>query len=539
VACGGRESGVSRVGAPAEGEQASPSGDEGMAAAGGHATVRRVVRGFGLNLFGGVANAALSFGFTVVLAHALAVSEFGVFAIVVAIFSTLVVICQLGASTTIVKTLPEYRAIGRVRDVRPGIGAALIPVALLSVAVAAAMFLLAPDIASAVVTQGDESDAIAYLRTLAPFLPFGSLMAVVLAATRGFGAMRPTVLLDSIGKPGLRFMLACAALFVAVPPALLAGLWAAPLIIGLALATYALLGLIGRARRPDHHDPERASSTRFIYREFWGFTGPQWPAEVFQLAVLWLDVVLVGALVSSSAAGVYAAVSRLVMVGTLGLTALVLVLGPVLSAMLARGELDRVRSLYIQVTVWLAAVSLPVFLVMAVFAPLLVEIFGASYESGDSILAILSFAMAVDVVAGPALLVLLMGGRSVLLLADSAAGFIVNMALNLILIPAYGMTGAAIAWTVSILLVNITAVMQIRHLWGVKAFGPTYIAVAAAAAVCYGAGGIAAGAVGGQNVPTLLTAVTICTLVYLAILWRIRGRLDLPVLMSAIRGPVA
>jgi O-antigen/teichoic acid export membrane protein len=479
----------------------------------------------------------LSFGFTVVLAHALTVSDFGVFSVVIAIFATLVVVCQAGAAATIVKTVPEYRAVGRSPDVRRGIGVALVPVTLLSLAVAGGIFLFAPEIASMVVTDGNQDDAIVYLRILAPFLPAGSLMAVALAATRGFGAMRPTVILDSIAKPGLRFILACAAFLVTIPPAVLAGLWGAPLVLGLVLAGYALTGLISRTRRPDHGSAGRAGSSRRIFREFWGFTGPQWPAEVFQLAVLWLDIVLVSALVSSSAAGVYAAVSRLVMVGTLGLTALVLVMGPVLSALLARGELVHVRTLYRQVTVWLSAASLPVFIMMSVFGPLLVEVFGSSYQSGASILSILSLAVAVDVVAGPALLVLLMGGRSLLLLADSAAGFTVNIALNLILIPSYGITGAAIAWTVSILVVNFAAVLQIRRHWGVRAFGSTFSAVAGTAALCYGAGGLVSVALGGQDVPTLLVAGTVCSVAYLAILWRLRDRLDLQVLMSAIRRP--
>ncbi len=106
--------------------------------------IRTVVRGFGLNLFGGVANAVLSFGFVVVLAHALTVADFGVFFQVVAIFSTLIVICQLGAGATIVKTIPEYRAVGRIHDLRRGIGVALVPGAIFSVLIAICLFALAP-----------------------------------------------------------------------------------------------------------------------------------------------------------------------------------------------------------------------------------------------------------------------------------------------------------------------------------------------------------------------------------------------------------
>ena len=67
-------------------------------------------------------------------------------------------------------------------------------------------------------------------------------------------------------------------------------------------------------------------------------------------------------------------------------------------------------------------------------------------------------AMLVDVVAGPALLTLLMGAHSRLILLDAAVGFVANIRLNVVLIPPFGMIGAAIAWSVSILLMNFLAV---------------------------------------------------------------------------------
>ncbi len=71
---------------------------------------------------------------------------------------------------------------------------------------------------------------------------------------------------------------------------------------------------------------------------------------------------------------------------------------------------------------------------MATFAPVIVRIFGVGFGSGAGALTILSVAMSAEVIAGPALLVLLMGGRSRIILAISAFGFVVNLGLNLALI---------------------------------------------------------------------------------------------------------
>jgi O-antigen/teichoic acid export membrane protein len=128
-----------------------------------------------------------------------------------------------------------------------------------------------------------------------------------------------------------------------------------------------------------------------------------------------------------------------------------------------------------------------------------------------------------------------MGGRSVLVLANTAAGFVANIGLNVALIPPFGMTGAAIAWSVSILLVNGLAVVQIHRVWGIRGFDSTFLIVAASAAICYGLGGLASGQIGGQNLPTLLVAGALETVLYGAILWRYRARLALGSLVAAMR----
>jgi O-antigen/teichoic acid export membrane protein len=122
---------------------------------------------------------------------------------------------------------------------------------------------------------------------------------------------------------------------------------------------------------------------------------------------------------------------------------------------------------------------------------------------------------------------LLMGGRSKLIMMDSALAFVANIALNVVLIPIYGMTGAAVAWSASIVLSNLLAVIQIRRLWGVRAFGRPFMLVAGSAVLCFGFGPIAAVALAGQQVGTLLLSTGLELLIYGAILWRMRARLGL------------
>ena len=64
------------------------------------------------------------------------------------------------------------------------------------------------------------------------------------------------------------------------------------------------------------------------------------------MVILWLDILIVGAMVSRYAAGVYAAVSKLAIVGTFALEGNRLAIGPQLSAFLARHEYHRAAELF-------------------------------------------------------------------------------------------------------------------------------------------------------------------------------------------------
>src|SRR3954447_14379474 len=98
--------------------------------------VRRLARGGTLNLIGGLSNAALTFGFTLLITHQLGAAGAGIFFQAVGIFTILTIVSQLGASSTIVKTISAYRAGGRHRDIIASVRSAVLPAAAVSIVAA-------------------------------------------------------------------------------------------------------------------------------------------------------------------------------------------------------------------------------------------------------------------------------------------------------------------------------------------------------------------------------------------------------------------
>jgi O-antigen/teichoic acid export membrane protein len=93
--------------------------------------------------------------------------------------------------------------------------------------------------------------------------------------------------------------------------------------------------------------------------------------------------------------------------------------------------------------------------------------------SGVSVaIPVLAAAFLVDALTGPVGHVLTMSGRSWLNLVNNAAAVAANVGLNLILIPRFGIAGAAISWAVVIIVVNAARVLEVRALVGILPFGP-------------------------------------------------------------------
>jgi O-antigen/teichoic acid export membrane protein len=271
---------------------------------------------------------------------------------------------------------------------------------------------------------------------------------------------------------------------------------------------------------------------------FWRFAGARGLASTIALVTL-LDVVLVGALDSAEAAAVYGAATRFVIVSAFLLIAISRPLAPRFSELIARDDRRGIERLYRVSTWWTVAAAWPAYLLLAVFAPVVMRIFGSSYGAGGTALAILSLGCLVDLGTGNVLVLLLMSGKSTWNLANSIGAVTLNVCLNVILIPRIGIAGAAIAWAASITLDCGVTLLQVVRLYGLRPFGRTYLALALGCVGCFGpVAGAARAAFGATPLALLISAVVGFTL-YAGLLRRGRRSLALDLLWGTLRRPAA
>ncbi len=274
---------------------------------------------------------------------------------------------------------------------------------------------------------------------------------------------------------------------------------------------------------------------RRLYREFWVFTAPRGLTGVFQVTTLWVGTLLVGSLMDTASASIYTASTRYLVAGSVVNMAVIQAIGPKLSELLTAGARQRAMDVYQVATAWLVMMAWPMYLGLAVFAPLLLRVFKPQYVSGTSSLEILAVTMLVATGIGPVDMVLLMGGRSFWNLFNVIVALSVNLALSFLLIPRIGIAGAAIAWAGSILINNVAPLAEVRAFLKVHPFGRGFPVAAGSAFLCYGVFGMLLRLTVGATLPALVICVVVGTAGYAALLWTFRDRVELALLGGTLR----
>jgi O-antigen/teichoic acid export membrane protein len=492
-----------------------------------------VARGGTLNLAGAIATAVSSFLLTVVVARELTTEQAGAFFTVSSVFLLLLGLVRLGGRDGMVNFVARLRAGGEEQLIPGLLRIGLGPVVLVAGATAVGLWAFADPIATQLVSRGPESAA-TYLRVLAVFLPAAAVMDGVLGATRGYGLMRPTVVIENLFRPLCQLLGVLVAASVGTTAVVVA--WSFPFVPALVAGVWWLARLVCRHEPSGVVDPSSAAPSRSA-ATYWRFTAPRAVSAAVQVGLQRLDVVLVAGFLGTTATALYVASSRLLVLGAFAVQAVSLAVQPVVAAHFRRHEDDAVRDIYKTSTTWLVLATWPIYVVGIMFAPTALLLFGPQYAAGHEVLVILAFATMFSTACGIVDIMLMMAGRTSWLLANVSVALALNVVLNVVLIPAFGVNGAAWAWAAAIAVNNLLPLVQLWRSLGLHPFSRGLVLAMTAVLACYVPTGLVALAVLGQAVAALVVCGVVGSLLYAALLWRRRDRLELTTLLLALPLP--
>ncbi len=411
-----------------------------------------IAAGASLLLSSKILGRGLAVGSQVVLARWLGPDVFGIYVIGWTVLLLSSVIAPMGLDKGVLRFGSQYSE--QTDRVAAVVRQSLVVSLLVGLGLAVILLAGSAPIANLLFRKPDVKSV---LMILALALPLVAALRVAGAATRLTKRMHYTVLSEDLGQPGLLFTVL---LVAAVAGAgLIEAVWltvvsfAAAFALSMVFVARLFPGVFQRQRQPER-----------FYRDLISFSIPASMAGVAAMMTIWSDRIMVGIFLPAADVGVYQAASQISLVFTIILGAFSGVFAPVIGELHAAGDRKRLREVYAVATKWGLYVSVPIFLAIA-FAgrSILVGVFGAPFAGGEVPLVILCVGQLVNVGTGAVGLLLIMTGRQKLWLRISMAALMGNILLNLSLIPILGMTGAALATSVSVGLMFVIALIQAKR----------------------------------------------------------------------------
>ena len=398
------------------------------------------------------------------LARALGVEQYGLYALAISAATFLGSISSLGLGAAMVR----YVAIqSRQRDeaglwgtLQIGIGITT----LTSILAGISLYFLAQPIAEQIF---HESQLTNLLRLFGFIVPFLSLSDVMTDVARGFKRMDYAALAENGVQFTVRMILIGILFFLKLDVVI------ASVVFGISdiASTVALIYLLHKGfsfKRP-------LGKARYDFRKIFSYSMAFWASGILARFRKNIITFFLGALSTVTNVGVFAATSKINVIGRAVHSSLVTSVKPILAELFDQKNLGQLGRLYITATRWTFMSNLPLFLIMVLYPDILLSVFGESFTGGATALVLLACGELMNAATGICGSIIDMTGHNKVKLTNSVILLAVMIATNFFMIPRWGVIGAAAAVMVSTGLINILRVIQVWVLMRLLPYDRTFL----------------------------------------------------------------
>ncbi|MFW6230137.1 MAG: flippase [Halanaerobium sp.] len=185
-----------------------------------------------------------------------------------------------------------------------------------------------------------------------------------------------------------------------------------------------------------------------------------------------IDKLMLGYFSTSDQVGIYTVSSKIAVLAIFILQAVNNIFAPIISELVEKKSFFTLEKLLKSTTKWIFCFSINFLGFVFVFRYDILKIFGEEYVYAGSVLVVLTFAQFVNAAVGSTGMVLVMSGNQRYETYNSIGVCVLNIILNIILIPKYGVLGAGIATATAIFAINILKLIEVYNIFK---FHPYYL----------------------------------------------------------------
>lgn len=390
--------------------------------------------------------AVLTFGLTVVLGRMLGAEPAGVYFLALTTVSVAALIGRVGLDNAVLRLVAANAAAGNWADVAKGYRTTLAIGLICSCLIAGALYVGSGFLADTVFSDAELAPA---LQMMAIAVVPLSLSVLVSKALLGLSRVRDSILVLSVLPTGI----ALGATWI------LASRWG----VNGAIAAYAIAlslalaygWLVWRGALVERSAVAGGRNAVTPTRQLLKSGMPLLVGDVLYLVMQAAGTLMLGIWASNVDVSQYAVAWRTAMLVSFAPLAVSTIVQPKFAQLYARGDMESLAKTTYNAVLLMVACSAPVLIVLLAAPELVMGVFGGDFSSGAATLQILAVSQFINIAMGSVGMLLVMSGQERQFRNILIASAVVVVALNAVLIPAYGAVGAAISVTVAHVVQNV------------------------------------------------------------------------------------
>jgi len=432
-------------------------------------SLRKIAKGTTIVFIGTIIGLLLGFVGRVILIRYTTQSEYGIYSLAFTILSIFVVIATLGLGEGSTRYIAYFRGKGEDGNVR-GVVSSSIKIALAaSISLAAISFFVSDFIS---VNIFHTSELSMPLRTFSIAIPFSVLLSVFIAVFRGFGRVDAKVYFQDVMRPVLFLLFLIAVVlfnlsFIGVFYAHISSIVVTCVVFMIYIVKKSPLG----AGRNDVSNP--------MAKKLLSFSIPLLAVSMLWMVMLWTDTLMLGYFKTPDVVGVYNAAMPLANLLSVIPASMSFIYIPIITQLYSKHLIDDVKRNYTILTKWTLLLTSPIFFVLFLFPDIVLNLlFGSRYIGASVALQLLALGFFLNVSLGFTYNLLIVIGENKFPMFAYVISTIINIILNIILIPPMGVVGASIASVVSIVISKILNSVRVYMRFKAHPFSKNYLKIA-------------------------------------------------------------
>ena len=293
-------------------------------------------------------------------------------------------------------------------------------------------------------------------------LPFATIMAISAFATQGYKLLKYKVMVLNIIRPAI--MLVC--VLVSISFFTIDAAVKYPLLISAVFSSFAAIIFLNKLTNIKISQ----IFSGVIDKELLRFSYPLMFVTILGTLMHWMDILMLGYFTDTTTVGLYHPAARTAGLLRTVLLAFMGIFAPMMSDYHRQGDVGEMGKLYKLIVRWIVSLSLPLAIIIIIYSKKIMLLFGVEYLSASNVLKVLTTAAFIQTLFGGGGQTLTMTGFTKVNLFNSIIVVLINISLNLLWIPQYGIIGAAYATLISMALLGLLRIVEVNHLIKITPF---------------------------------------------------------------------